>query len=162
MATAIQTAASEAISLPPRLSALQAEVTEKDIPAGAVRAPAIDAAGGMTIGILSDADYFEYPYYYDGDFFEEVRLVMTPAAADLSRLRSGLVAVLEHHNRHEQVGAVAAAWLTAGQLRIAWVYSLRSEAQDIRRDVKAGIVRGLSASGRIPPRSVLTGAPAAA
>ena len=144
MATATQPAEAAAINLPPRLAALEAEVTEKDIPAGAVRAPAIDAAGGMTIGVLSDDKYFEYPYFYDGDFYDEIRLVMTPAAADLSRLRSSLVAVLEHRNRHEQVGAVAAAWLDGGQLRIAWVYSLRSAARDIRRDVQAGITRGLS------------------
>ena len=148
MATATLPHVSAEVRLPVRLRDIKAEATVDDIPANAVRAPDIDASSGMSIGVLADNAYFEYPYVHSDDqgfgYYDEVRLTMTPAAADLSRLRAGVVPVLMHHDSYEQVGAVVAAWISVGKLMIAWVYSSSPYAQQKRKDVRSGIIRGLS------------------
>ena len=123
---------------------IQPELTEKDIPVQATRAPGVSTEGGMAIGVLTDAGPFNYTVQYEGQLYHRVRLTMGPSAGDLTRLSNGVAAVLVHHDARLQVGTIMAAWYEGDQMRIAVAFSTREEAQAVRKDVQAGILKGLS------------------
>ncbi len=69
-------------------------------------------------------------------------------AVDLTFINSGNAPLLDNHNRWDglsaQIGVVTKAWLDAKRLYVEVRFSLRQTAQDIMRDVKAGIIRNVS------------------
>lgn len=86
----------------------------------------------------------EYPVRrYDGD---EI-LVHEPTNVDLSFLASGNAPLLDAHARYstrDQIGVITDAWIEGKRLYATVKFSTSERAQEIRRDVLAGIIRNVS------------------
>lgn len=91
----------------------------------------------------------EYPVRrYDGD---EV-LVHDRSSVDLSFLASGNAPLLDAHERwsmRDQIGVITDAWVEDRRLYVTVRFSTSERAQEIQRDVLAGIVRNVSVGYQI-------------
>jgi HK97 family phage major capsid protein len=96
--------------------------------------------GSYTFPISSETPYRRH----DGN---EV-LVHSPAAVDLSFLKSGSAPLLDSHNRYDgldkQLGVIIDAWLEDKRVYVTVKFSSRDNAQGIKRDVDDGIIRNVS------------------
>ena len=124
------------------------EVTEADIPPGAIRATGVDTSGGLALGILTDDEYFRYPWRHGDALYDEVRLRLTAGGPNFTRVENGVAPALLEHDEDDQVGMILACWVQGPELRVVIAYSTSPDGQAVRREVKAGMVRGLSIGAR--------------
>lgn len=92
----------------------------------------------------------EEPYvrsYWDYGELAEI-LLHDVKAVDLSFLNSGHAPLLDSHRSHSglafQIGVVRRAWLENKRVYVEVAFSNRAEAQEVYRDVKAGIISNVS------------------
>lgn len=94
--------------------------------------------------IVADDQPWDHFYYFQGEFFERCVFRMTAAAINLDRLKAGNVAMLEHHDRREQLGRISEAWINDGRFEVAADFSRREQPQAVKGDIDEGILRGVS------------------
>ena len=127
-------------------------VTAAERPAGVrvlARAPALKRDAELVdenrkVLIVADDQPWDHFYYYQGEFFERCVFRMTAAAINLDRLKAGNVAMLEHHDRREQLGRISEAWINDGRFEVAADFSRREKPQAVKGDIDEGILRGVS------------------
>jgi hypothetical protein len=97
---------------------------------------------------------------WTGRYYTE-RLIVSPQAADLSRLNAG-APVLDTHASWELgdvIGVVERAWIENGEGRARLRLSEREEVQPIIRDIEAGVIRNVSAGYWVDEWSVTPATP---
>jgi len=97
--------------------------------------------------------------WYTGQAYDE-ELVVSAAAVDLSRLANG-ASVLDTHSNYQLssvIGVVERAWLEAGTGMATLRLSERPELAGLVADIKAGIVRHISAGYTVQKYEVVSAA----
>lgn len=101
---------------------------------------------GTVIFPLSSEEPYSRWYWEHGELNEI--LSHDTKAVDLSFLNSGHAPLLDSHRSHNglafQIGVVRKAWLKDKRVYVEVAFSNRSEAQEIYRDVKSGIISNVS------------------
>ncbi len=96
---------------------------------------------------LSSEEPYRRYYYSLGQELDEI-LLHDKSAVDLTFLNSGNAPLIDTHNIEKglasQIGVIVKAWLEDKRVYVEVRFSGRQMAQDIKKDVKDGIIRNVS------------------